>query len=142
MVGVVSKSRALLFTVCISGQWLNSLFPACGTPGRLVRAKDTQMPGAVPACAGGPASRGWRACCDLPVVAYEPLFVVVTVATMGLHLGSPGLPGHLGPVLMSVADSGSSWQPATCFWAVSMVASPTVSHSWHGYCMEPMSLRT
>lgn len=30
------------------------------------------------------------------------LFVVVTVATMGLHLGSPGLPGHLGPVLTSV----------------------------------------
>lgn len=89
-----------------------------------------------------PASRGWRACCDLPVVAYEPLFVVVTVATMGLHLGSPGLPGHLGPVLTSVADSGSSWQPATCFWAVSMVASPTLSHSWHGCCMEPMSLRT
>lgn len=126
MVGVVSKSRALLYSLYISGQWLNSLFPACGTAGRLVRAKDTQMPGTVPTSAGGPASLGWQACCDLPMVACEPLFVVVTVATMGLHLGSPGLPGHLGPVLTSVAHS-SSWRPATCFWAVSMEATPSVS---------------
>lgn len=54
-VGVVSESGALLFyCLCILGQWLNSLFLACGTVRRLVQAEDIEMSGSVPSYAGGP----------------------------------------------------------------------------------------
>lgn len=115
------------------------LFPACGTAGRLVRAKDTQMPGAVPSCAGGPASLGWQACCDLPVVACEPV-----CCGDGRHNGpAPGQPWAAWPSGPSadVCTHSGSWRPATCVWAVSMVATPTLSHSWHGCSTEPCHSR-
>lgn len=141
MVGFESESGASLYYLCIVGQWLNSLFPACGTAGKLVLARDTDSR----RCARlsrGPCKPRLAGLLWLVVVACETLFVVVTVATVASHLGSPGLPGHLGPVLTSVANSGSSLWPTACFWAVSMAASPTPSHSWHSCPRKTMSLQT
>lgn len=88
--GAVSESRVPLFMSGVAGLCCGPVGGGAGPGLRCLALCPLRL-------------AGW-----LCLVAYDTLFVVATVATVASHLGGPRRPGHLGPVLMSMAKSGGS----------------------------------